>query len=449
MKRSLCLARRLPSCVCWNSRDVIPSSSAICSVSATGNLPIPNFKRRLSGERLRVQHENSEKRCLPLGTRVTAEENRNALLSNASSLAADERREQIFISDTEHHRIIVVNQAGNILDCIGSSPGFEDGTFENAMLCCPSSTVYDELNDCLYIADSKNNVIRRADLSKRTVDTVGRNMDDSESPLWSRILKWMRGFGFVSNKKPQQQTEEITDGARNKTTLSNPWHLNLAVNGSLIVASRGFESSWVLDPITGESSKISCEGSEAVHEDYEKKLFASKEKADTFNFIRKSSLTESTLRPYSSTDMVSLVAKIHQNLFFLETEGHVVRKMDLQTGSTTTLKLSNFGCLGFPSWWFIQPLSLLTADRDNVSTAPSTSQEDNILCHEIQLQPGRCLVCIDPVLPEGMALAAPVDDKAVLRQARGSVVDLSMFGGRLVSHKVHRGSCLEYTQNIL
>ena len=54
------------------------------------------------------------------------------LISFPGSVSADEDGQRIFISDTNHHRIIVANANGRVLDCIGSSPGFEDGPFETA-----------------------------------------------------------------------------------------------------------------------------------------------------------------------------------------------------------------------------------------------------------------------------------------------------------------------------
>ncbi|KAL4579540.1 hypothetical protein LXL04_015690 [Taraxacum kok-saghyz] len=44
---------------------------------------------------------------------------------------------------------------GKILDCIGSSPGFEDGEFEYSKIMRPASLLYHDDDDCLYFVDSE------------------------------------------------------------------------------------------------------------------------------------------------------------------------------------------------------------------------------------------------------------------------------------------------------
>ncbi|PKI78900.1 hypothetical protein CRG98_000704 [Punica granatum] len=79
----------------------------------------------------------------------------NILLFSPGCISADESGDRLFVSDSNHHRIIVADRTGKILDCIGSSPGFEDGDFESAKLFRPGSTLYDDAEDCLYIVDSE------------------------------------------------------------------------------------------------------------------------------------------------------------------------------------------------------------------------------------------------------------------------------------------------------
>ncbi|KAL3678390.1 hypothetical protein R1sor_021346 [Riccia sorocarpa] len=312
-------------------------------------------------------------------------------------LSADEEREQLFISDTNRHRVIVVDASGKILDCIGSVPGFEDGTFERARLCQPSSTVFDQHHDCLYIADSKNHVIRRANMSKRSVDTLGRSVEHDGSPMWSRFSKWLQGATQGTRKE-----EQLTSASESDSVLKDPCHLKLASDGSLLVAR-----------------------SAAVYEEFKKRSGATDPPPDTFSSL------------HAEPDrLVSRVAKTRDSLFYLDAEDHIVRKMDLQTGRSSTLELSRFGCLGLPAWWSIHPLSLLNVDSKDSGLAADSTQEDEMASTEIRVRPGRCLLCIEPLLPERMTLAAPVEDGSVWRQARGSIVELSAFGGRLRSHKV-------------
>ncbi|GFQ06162.1 nhl repeat-containing protein 2 [Phtheirospermum japonicum] len=97
---------------------------------------------------------------------------RNLLFSFPGCISVEEGGNRLFLSDVNHHRIIVFNINGKILDAIGSSPGFEDGEFEIAKLMRPAASFYHASEDCLYFVDSENHAIRRADMSRRVVETV-------------------------------------------------------------------------------------------------------------------------------------------------------------------------------------------------------------------------------------------------------------------------------------
>ncbi|XP_019100406.1 PREDICTED: uncharacterized protein LOC104730208 isoform X3 [Camelina sativa] len=77
------------------------------------------------------------------------------LLYFPGCISADEVGDRLLLSDTNHHRIIIFDNSGKILDSIGCFPGFEDGEFESAKMLRPTGTLYDEEEDCLYIVDSE------------------------------------------------------------------------------------------------------------------------------------------------------------------------------------------------------------------------------------------------------------------------------------------------------
>uniref|UniRef100_A0A6N2NDU3 NHL repeat-containing protein n=1 Tax=Salix viminalis TaxID=40686 RepID=A0A6N2NDU3_SALVM len=79
----------------------------------------------------------------------------NLLLYFPGCVSADESGNRLFLSDSNHHRVIVSDGDGKILDSIGSGPGFEDGEFESAKLARPAASFYDDDEDCLYIVDSE------------------------------------------------------------------------------------------------------------------------------------------------------------------------------------------------------------------------------------------------------------------------------------------------------
>jgi len=94
------------------------------------------------------------------------------MLSFPGSISADEDGKRIFVSDTNHHRIIVANANGRVLDCIGSSHGFEDGPFEARKIYRPTSSIFSIDQDCLYFAGCENHAIRKEDMANRTVQTL-------------------------------------------------------------------------------------------------------------------------------------------------------------------------------------------------------------------------------------------------------------------------------------
>lgn len=80
---------------------------------------------------------------------------------------------RLFISDSEHNRIIVTNPEGEVLTVIGSGqPGKRDGDFQSAMFSRPAGIAYDEKQDCLYVADSGNHLIRKVDFKSGKVFTL-------------------------------------------------------------------------------------------------------------------------------------------------------------------------------------------------------------------------------------------------------------------------------------
>ncbi|KAK3021660.1 hypothetical protein RJ639_046384, partial [Escallonia herrerae] len=71
------------------------------------------------------------------------------IINEPRCIAVDEGGSRLFLSDTNHHRII-----------IGSSPGFEDGEFESAKLMRPAASFYHDGEDCLYIVDSEPKITK-------------------------------------------------------------------------------------------------------------------------------------------------------------------------------------------------------------------------------------------------------------------------------------------------
>jgi thiol-disulfide isomerase/thioredoxin len=87
-------------------------------------------------------------------------------------VAHDPVRGLIAVSDTGHNRIVLLDASGAVRDIIGAGDAARrDGDFGNAALLGPQGVAF--WNDALWIADTGNHRLRRADLDARELHTVG------------------------------------------------------------------------------------------------------------------------------------------------------------------------------------------------------------------------------------------------------------------------------------
>lgn len=151
------------------------------------------------------------------------------VLSYPGKIAADADR--IFISDSNHHRILLASQEGEVLDVAGNGEaGLADGTFEAARFRSPQGVCVS--GDRLFVADTGNHAIRVVDLARRTVSTLA-------------------GTGKQAERYPP-----VAGGA-----LSSPWDV-LLQGGRLYVAMAGSHQLWTVDPNSGRAQPFSGSGRE-------------------------------------------------------------------------------------------------------------------------------------------------------------------------------------------
>ena len=140
-------------------------------------------------------------------------------LSFPGKVLADEGSARLFISDSNHNRIIVATLEGEVRQVVGSGDaGLEDGELKNARFDHPQGMALG--GGMLYVADTENHAIRRVDLTAGVVETVAGTGQQA------------RGFG--------------PGGAALSTDLSSPWDLELH-EGVLYVAMAGTHQIWALD----------------------------------------------------------------------------------------------------------------------------------------------------------------------------------------------------------
>lgn len=122
----------------------------------------------------------------PLKFDLEKEKLPDSLLSFPGKIFADPVSKRLFISDSNHNRIVITDAQGKILDVIGSGKeGLVDGAFETAEFNHPQGVFADGAS--LYIADTENHEIRKADLTTRKVETVLHLTSPLRSP-WDLLV---------------------------------------------------------------------------------------------------------------------------------------------------------------------------------------------------------------------------------------------------------------------
>lgn len=157
----------------------------------------------------------------PLPLRLEKHRQPDALLNFPGKLAVDPERQRLFLSDSNHNRILVLRPNGEVLAVIGSGDeGWQDGNFGEAAFYRPQGLVYVASEEALYVADTENHLIRRVDLSRGWVATVA-------------------GTG-------RQARRLYREGPALEVPLNSPWDV-LWQEGGLIIAMAGFHQLWRLD----------------------------------------------------------------------------------------------------------------------------------------------------------------------------------------------------------
>ena len=144
---------------------------------------------------------------------------RGSALAFPGKVVADEARGRLYLADSNHHRVVIVDFEGRIQYTIGSGDvGYDDGDSEEVSFYRPQGLAVD--GDRVYVADTENHVVRTIDLATGRVSTVA-------------------GIGRQASWGEQ-------GGAARETPLSSPWDLWLA-GRLLFVAMAGLHQIWMID----------------------------------------------------------------------------------------------------------------------------------------------------------------------------------------------------------
>lgn len=169
-------------------------------------------------------------------------------LAFPGKICADPLGRRLFISDSSHHRVLVVNHEGAILDVIGSGfPGAKDGSFYEASFSWPQGLVLD--GDHLFIADTDNNLVRRSDLREKTVETVA-----GETVAGKAISGLMQG----RSHRPVGMAPAAEGAA-----ISSPWDLTI-LGDWIYIAMAGTHQIWRMNRMTLRLEPYAGSGMEGI-----------------------------------------------------------------------------------------------------------------------------------------------------------------------------------------
>ncbi len=166
---------------------------------------------------------------------LSAHKEEGGTLSFPSKIIADEKGSRLFVSDSNHNRVLSISLDGKILDVIGGGDvGLEDGDYADAKFHHPHGLTLS--GDSLYVADTENHAIRRIDLRERRVETIA-------------------GTG--------EQARTFHDGGVGSVALNSPWDLT-CLDGMLYIAMAGFHQLWVMHLESGYVGPFAGSGREGI-----------------------------------------------------------------------------------------------------------------------------------------------------------------------------------------
>ncbi|GAC1344207.1 MAG: hypothetical protein NVSMB23_18850 [Myxococcales bacterium] len=214
-----------------------------------------------------------------------------ALSYPGKAIAAHDGTGRLFVADSAHHRVLVLDAAGVCIDAIGSGlRGQVAGPFAKAALDDPQGLAHRAAGDdpaggdALYIADARAHVIWKADLKSRT-------------------LLRLAGTGALG-RAPLAGTQPALS-----TALRSPWDLALAGN-TLYAALAGSHQLAALDLRAGTLALVAGTAREALIDG----------PAETSAWAQPSGL--------------SLAGDV---LYVADSESSAVRALDLASGAVSTL----------------------------------------------------------------------------------------------------------------
>jgi thiol-disulfide isomerase/thioredoxin len=107
----------------------------------------------------------------PLRWALEESKEKDTPLRFPGKILADEPGNRLFISDSNHNRVVIATLQGELLDIVGhGAVGRTDGDYQKATFNHPQGCAL--AGEILYVADTENHLLRKVDLTKKTVVTI-------------------------------------------------------------------------------------------------------------------------------------------------------------------------------------------------------------------------------------------------------------------------------------
>jgi thiol-disulfide isomerase/thioredoxin len=406
-----------------------------------------------------------EKQPLPLAPEAAALT--ATPLSFPGKVLADETGGRLFIADTEHNRIVVASlEDYSIQDVIGSGEeGLSDGAYADAQFNSPQGMSL--VDNILYVADTENHAIRAVDLDAKIVtrfagtgSNAGFNLiggDAPDTPMRSPWdLAYQDGVLYIAMAGSHQiwaltfedmqlnpfagsSAEGLIDDLRDNAELAQP--SGLAIDGENLYFADS-ESSSIRQVTLGEEGRVETligpidepeegvrlfefgdidgERAEArlqhplgVTVDEEGQLYI----ADTYNskikLIDPEAMTVETFLGqteggYADGDEALFdepggLDYADGKLYVADTNNHVIRVIDIEAQSATTVTFPNVDVLlteGTAALDTTAPEALV----EGPTAAAFGAEQLNILPQTVA--PGEGIILVDAIMPFGYKLNA-------------------------------------------
>ena len=153
----------------WPSLRVIDPEGKVVG-GASGEVDFESLDRFLKGVLPYYRHKKLLD-LTPLHFELAAYTAPTTPLRFPGKLLADERTDRLYISDSNHNRIVIAKLDGTLVHTIGSGLiGAADGSYAKASFDHPQGLAL--LGDALYVADTENHLLRKVELKKKQVHTI-------------------------------------------------------------------------------------------------------------------------------------------------------------------------------------------------------------------------------------------------------------------------------------